>query len=228
MASKERLAPSLGWIRRTSWLAPVLAVDLGLEQLGRRPAELDGDLGGALGQPLAGPQEERHAGPPPGVQLQPHGDVGLGRRVGRDALLLKVAGDLLALDRAGRVLGPHDVAIDVLGLPVRAVLCSTLTFSLRTASAERSTGGSIATRREQLHHVVLDHVADRAGGVVIGAPAAGHAHLLGHRDLHRADVPAVPDRLEDAVAEPEGQDVLHRLLAQVMVDAIDLALVEHA
>ena len=76
--------------------------------------------------------------------------------------------------------------------------------------------------------MVLDHVADRAGGVVIRAPAAGHAHFLGHRDLHRGDVPAVPDRLEDAVAEPEGQDVLDRLLAQVMVDAIDLALVEHA
>ena len=76
--------------------------------------------------------------------------------------------------------------------------------------------------------MVLDHVADRAGGVVIGAPAAGHADLLGHGDLHRGDVPAVPDRLEDAVAEPEGQDVLDRLLAQVMVDAVDLALVEHA
>ena len=34
--------------------------------------------------------------------------------------------------------------------------------------------------------MVLDHVADRAGGVVIRPPAAGHADLLGHRDLHRA------------------------------------------
>ena len=76
--------------------------------------------------------------------------------------------------------------------------------------------------------MVLDHVANRACGVVIGAPAAGHAHFLGHGDLHRSHVPPVPDRLEDAVAEPEGQDVLDRLLAQVMVDAIDLALVEHA
>ena len=80
---------------------------------------------------------------------------------------------------------------------------------------------------EKLHHVILNHVAKRAGGVVIGASAAGHADLLGHRDLHRADVPAVPDRLEDAVAEPQGQDVLDGLLAEVMVDAVDLALVEH-
>ena len=40
------------------------------------------------------------------------------------------------------------------------------------------------------------------------------------------DIPPVPDRLEDAVAEPQGQDVLDRLLAEVVVDAIDLALVE--
>ena len=79
---------------------------------------------------------------------------------------------------------------------------------------------------EELHHVVLDHVADRAGGVVVAAPAAGHADLLGHRDLHRRDVPAVPDRLEDRVAEPQGQDVLDRLLAEVVVDPVDLVLVE--
>ena len=67
----------------------------------------------------------------------------------------------------------------------------------------------------------------RAGGVVIGTSAAGHADLLGHRDLHRRHVPPVPDRLEDAVAEPQGQDVLDGLLAEIMVDAVDLALVQN-
>ncbi len=38
---------------------------------------------------------------------------------------------------------------------------------------------------------------------------------------------AVPDRLEQAVAEAEGEDVLRRLLAEEMVDAEDLVLVEH-
>jgi hypothetical protein len=42
------------------------------------------------------------------------------------------------------------------------------------------------------------------------------------------DVAAVPDRLEDAVAEPECQDVLDRLLAEVVVDAIELPFVEHS
>ena len=41
------------------------------------------------------------------------------------------------------------------------------------------------------------------------------------------DVPAVPHRLEDAVAEPESKDVLHGLLAEIVIDAVDLALVEH-
>jgi hypothetical protein len=40
------------------------------------------------------------------------------------------------------------------------------------------------------------------------------------------DVGAVPQRLEDAVAEAERHDVLDRFLAQVMVDAVDLAFVE--
>ena len=40
------------------------------------------------------------------------------------------------------------------------------------------------------------------------------------------DVVAVPDRLEDRVGEAKDQDVLDRFLAQVVVDAVDLALVE--
>ena len=39
---------------------------------------------------------------------------------------------------------------------------------------------------------------------------------------------AVPDRLEDAVGEPEHQHVLDGLLAEVVVDAEDLLLVEEA
>jgi len=38
------------------------------------------------------------------------------------------------------------------------------------------------------------------------------------------DVVAVPDRLEQPVGEPEGQDVLGRLLAQEVVDPEDLFL----
>ena len=67
----------------------------------------------------------------------------------------------------------------------------------------------------------------RAGGVVIRTAPAGHAHLLGDRDLHRADVPAVPQRLEDAVAKPQRQDVLHCLLAEIVIDPVHLRLIEH-
>ena len=41
------------------------------------------------------------------------------------------------------------------------------------------------------------------------------------------DEVAVPDRLEQAVGEAEGQDVERRLLAEEVVDAEDLVLVEH-
>ena len=63
------------------------------------------------------------------------------------------------------------------------------------------------------------------GGIVVGATAAD-AVVLGDGHLHVIDVAPVPDRLEDAVGEAQRQDVLHRLLAQVMVDAIDLRFAE--
>ena len=73
--------------------------------------------------------------------------------------------------------------------------------------------------------MVLDHVAQRARFLVISA-AAFHADRFGRRDLHMIDISAVPQRLEDAVAEAEGHDVLDRFLAQIMVDAVDLAFLE--
>ncbi len=78
---------------------------------------------------------------------------------------------------------------------------------------------------EQLQHVVLDQIAQRAGAVVV-VGARADAEVLGGGDLHAVDVVAVPQRLEHAVGEAERQHVLDRLLAQVVVDAVDLRLVE--
>ena len=73
--------------------------------------------------------------------------------------------------------------------------------------------------------MVLHDVADRAGFLVELA-AAGHAEFLGHRDLHAGDEVAIPDGLEERVGEAEVQQVLHRLLAEVVIDAEDAGLRE--
>ena len=73
--------------------------------------------------------------------------------------------------------------------------------------------------------MVLDHVARRAGLLVEGA-ALLDADRLGHRDLHVVDVAAVPERLEDPVPEPEDHQVPDGLLAQVVIDPVDLRLAE--
>ena len=61
-----------------------------------------------------------------------------------------------------------------------------------------------------------------APGLLVERAAALDADRLGDGDLDVVDELAVPDRLEDAVGEPQHQQVLHRLLAEVVVDAEDL------
>ncbi len=80
---------------------------------------------------------------------------------------------------------------------------------------------------EQLQHVVLDQVAQRSRLVVV-VGATADADVLGRGDLHLIDVVAIPQRLEHAVGEAKRQHVLDGLLAEVVVDAKDLRLVEHA
>jgi hypothetical protein len=72
--------------------------------------------------------------------------------------------------------------------------------------------------------VVLDHVAQDAGFLVIAATALD-PQLLASGDLDVVDEAPVPDRLEDGVREAEDQQVLDRLLAQVVIDPEDLPFV---
>ena len=78
-------------------------------------------------------------------------------------------------------------------------------------------------KREQLHHVVLHHVAQGAGLLVEGA-AAFDTEGFSHGDLYVVNVVALPDRLEDAVGEAEDEQILNGLFAEIVIDAKDLAL----
>ena len=70
-----------------------------------------------------------------------------------------------------------------------------------------------------------DHVAIGTGALVeVGA--LGQPERLRDVDLDVGDVVSVPDRLEEAVGEAEGEDVLGGLLAQEVVDPEDLVLIE--
>ena len=73
--------------------------------------------------------------------------------------------------------------------------------------------------------MVLEDVADRSR-LLVEARTTLDAERLAHGDLDVVDHEAVPDRLEDAVAEAQDEHVLDGLLAQVMVDPVDLAFVE--
>src|ERR1700693_2676911 len=74
--------------------------------------------------------------------------------------------------------------------------------------------------------MVGDHVAEGAGSFVIPA-AMSHAHSFRDSDLNVIDEMTAPDGLEDAVTEPEDHDVLNRLFAEIVIDAVNLRLVKN-
>src|SRR5581483_5760809 len=78
---------------------------------------------------------------------------------------------------------------------------------------------------EDLEEVRDDHVAERAS-LLVEPTARADRQRLRHVDLDVIDEVAVPDRLEEAVGEPESEDVEGRLLAEEVVDAKDLLLGE--
>ena len=176
----------------------------------RRRVEDEPQLGLGDRQQLAGPDEERHAGPAPVVDLQPHGGVRLGRGVGLDpvdvAVAVVLAADVVRRDRRRASREQR----------VQRVL-----ERRRVAARGRLDRG----RGDDLHEVVDDDVAQRADGVVEVA-AIGDAEVLGHRDLHRRDVVAVPHRLEQGVREPQVERLGDAHLPEEVVDPVQLGLVE--
>ena len=75
--------------------------------------------------------------------------------------------------------------------------------------------------------MVLHHVANRSG-LFVERAATLHAERFGHRDLHAGHVVAIPDGLEKRIRKAKVEQVLHRPLAEKMVDAKDVRLVEVA
>ncbi|CAM4025963.1 hypothetical protein NOMA109596_19095 [Nocardioides marinus] len=181
------------------------------------------DLADAAVHPLAGAQVERHARPAPVLHLGLEGHEGLGVGAVR-AEVVGVRRGALTLDQAGDVLPADGVAVDVGGGErlERLQDLELLVADVLPADVRR---GLHRHEAQQLQQVVLHHVAQRAGVVVVAA-AGPDTHGLGHRDLHVVDPLGVPQRLEEGVGEARDQEVLHALLAQVVVDPEDLVLGE--
>ena len=74
---------------------------------------------------------------------------------------------------------------------------------------------------QHLQGVALHHVAQLAGMVEVARPRLD-ADRLGDRHLDVVNETAVPERLKQGVGEPKHEDVLDRLFAEIMVNAIDL------
>ena len=201
--------PGSGSIRSTTWLGSAL-VGSGQEGQPGRAAQEQPHLGDPVRQRLAGPQEDGDVGPAPVVDLQPQRHEGLGGRAAGHAGDVGVPLVLAAhvVLRVGRRHGAEHLRL--------------LVLRVAGASAGRRVHGD---QGQHLQQVVLDHVAQRADGVVEPA-AALDAEILGHRDLHAGHALAVPQLGQRQVGEPQVLQLDDRLLAEEVIDAQDLALAQ--
>ena len=189
-----------------------------------RAAELDDDLRDLLRQALAGAEVEGDIGPAPGVHMGLHGDEGLGG-AGAVAEIGEIAGDGLAVHRARRVLAAHDRAGEI-RRHQRAQRTQHLQLLVAHRIGVERNGAFHGKQAEKLQDMVLQHVAHGAGPVVIAA-APLHADSLADGDLDMVDHVRVPEPFEDGVGEAQREQVLHRLLAEIVVDAEKLRLRHH-
>src|SRR5215470_5427698 len=75
--------------------------------------------------------------------------------------------------------------------------------------------------------MALNHVAERAGSFVKTA-APFDAKRFASGDLHMIHVVTVPERFENSIAEAQDEQILNCVLAEVVVDTVNLPLLEYA
>src|SRR4030095_10642804 len=71
--------------------------------------------------------------------------------------------------------------------------------------------------------MILEDIANGTD-FLVEAASTTHAERFRHRDLHITDVVAGPDRLQKFVRESKVEQVLHRFLAEEMIDTKDSGL----
>ena len=191
----------------------------------RYRAEIDDDLRIAAGQPFTGTQVERHAGPAPVLHLGAQCDKSFAGAVRRYLGFIKVAADWLSVDRAGPVLAAHHIACNAFG-GEGFQRAQHLEFFITDRIGVVGRWWFHRDHRQQLQRVVLDHVAHCASAVVKGATRAD-SEPFSQCDLDIGDAFAAPQRFEQGIAEAQRHQVLHRRLAEVMVDAKGLAFREY-
>ena len=177
-----------------------------------------------LGRALAGAQIKRNVGPAPVVDEELHGDEGFGARIRRDHGLGTISRHAFIAYDTFAILSAHGASEHLFVGHGRNGL-ENLGLLVANDVGVEGNGRLHGGQRDELEDMVGHHVAQRSGLVVVTA-ALLHADGFGHGDLDMIDVAAVPDRLEDAVGEAKDQDVLDGLLAEVMVDAVDLLFVQ--
>ena len=196
-----------------------------LEDLVRGLTEVDFDVRLARGHAFAGTDVKRHASPTPVGNFGAQCDKGFGvaRRV--DALLIPVSGYGVAIHIACCILAADHVLAQCFGGPALEG-AQHLELFVTDGVSVGVDGWLHRNRAQQLQRVVLHHVAHRTGAFVKAATLF-HTQLFGHGDLDVGDVLAPPQGLEQRVAKSQCKQVLHRGLAQVVVDAKDLLFLEH-
>ena len=200
------------------WMRPAVSPKIECGML----LELDDDFRDAGGEALAGAQVEGNAGPAPVGDVGLDGDEGLG--VALAAELVEIALHRAARGGTGPVLAAHR-CLRGLGAADALQRAQHLQLLVAHRIGVHRGGRFHGDEAEQLQDVVLHHVAQRAGLVVIGH-AVFEADGLRDGDLHVVDMGGVPQRLVERVGKAQRHQVLHRLLAEIVVDAEDLVLAE--
>ena len=101
-----------------------------------------------------------------------------------------------------------------------------LEFFVADGGGVKGSGRLDSYERGELKDVALNHVPQGAGSF-IEAAASLDTKSFGGSDLYVVDVIAVPKRFEDAIAEAKHEEILNRVFAKIVIDAIDLRLFEN-
>src|SRR6266478_4183193 len=168
---------------------------------------------------------ERNSGPTPVLNLKPYCCVSLRHGAGIHAWLLPVAWYLFPVNHARTILPSSRESCYILDTHWpngSKYLYLLFTHRIRVKRYRRLH----RSQRQQLKQMVRHHIAQSAR-LFVERRAVLDSHRFSRSDLYIVDVVPVPHRFEQRVAEAKDEDVLHCLLAKIVVNPVYRFLVEN-
>ena len=187
-----------------------------MEHLHRSRFEMNHNFGHLGRHLLSGTDIKRHSLPTPVIHIQTHRHVGICTGIRTNILFFTITDTVIT----SNILSADNIITDIL-ISQRTKGLVDLDHLVTETILVKLGRWFHGSNSKQLHQMVLYHIAQSSRPVIISS-ASTYTHIFHRSDFYIIYIVTIPYRFVNSTSKTGHHNILHRFLAQKMIDAVDI------